>query len=566
MKIRQLFLAFGLAVLASTAHPQPGTPYPGYMQPWQAPPGQWNFAPPDQRQKGTPSGMPTSPNPQYPYSGGWPMRQQPGYAQAPYYSPSAEPPRLRVELSGTSPFVQENLLLGLELISSKNLKTATPQLPQTDTLVFQKIEGPSSSSRTVKGAHEIVTRFIYQITPLRPGRIEIPPIRVSGEQEGNGGYGRTSSEFNAVSTETLVLNVKPADPSSTPWLPLEQLNLKTLLPKNTKAIAGHPITLTIEMQAVGASGNQLPSLENQLKNDAFRIYREKSRTSTRLNKQGTKIIGRRVDSFTLVPQFGGDLQLPELRVSWWNTRHNTPQHTSIPVTPMAVSGGRRGEGMFGMTKTTTMFPAGSPAAFWIPVAVMFGVIFGYWLAVWISNRRKKVTPIAAFAPLTNVMKKPFVNMAPAFAPLGEKFRATAAVLNPVNRWQKLRQNAIGMLPLSIRFWYCVRFVDEENDPEIWGYTLRFLASKHLNMPPRAAFADISSRILDFHPKADPVKIRDLLHQLDQSIYAHSKIDFQQWKREFKHEIRPRLKLISQSRIDRGKRRAGKLPSLNPEAA
>jgi hypothetical protein len=222
--------------------------------------------------------------------------------------------------------------------------------------------------------------------------------------------------------------------------------------------------------------------------------------------------------------------------------------------------------MFGMTKGTTMFPGGSPAAFWIPVAVIFGVIFGYWLAVWISNRRKQETPIAAFAPLTDAMKKPFVSMAPAFAPLGEKFRATTAILNPLTRWQKLRQLVIRMLPLSVRFWFCVRFVDEEDDPEVWGYTLRFLANKHLNMPPRAPFIEIGNRILEFHPKADPVTIHGLLHQLDKSVYAHSPIDFALWKRNFKREIRPRLTVLPQSRRTREKRRAGRLPSLNPEVA
>jgi hypothetical protein len=506
--------------------------------------------------------MPTGPNLQYPYSGGWPMPQQPGYGQNTYYTAGAEPPRLEVKIAGKSPYVQENLLLWLDLYSQQNLKTATPQFPQTDTLVFQKIEGPSVATTTHKGSQQILTRFIYQITPLRPGRIEIPPIHVTGEQESGTGYG-PPSEFDAVSSGNLVLNVKPADPSSSPWLPLEQLNLKSQLQEKLKAVAGKPLSLTIEMNAVGASGNLLPSLERQLQNDAFRVYRDKTRTSTSLNRKGDNIIGRRIDTYTLVPQYGGDLHLPDLRISWWNTQNDTPQYTSVPIKPIEVSGsGFRGDGVFGLTETSTLFPAGSPAAFWIPVSVIFGVIFGYWLAVWISNRRKKEIPIPAFAPLTNAMKRPFKYMAPAFAPLGEKFRATRAVLNPVNRWQKLRRQAIGMLPLSIRFWFCVRFVEEENDPEVWGYTLRFLANKHLNLPARAPFSDIGNRILQFHPKADPIKVRKLVHDLDQSLYGHQELDFEKWKAEFKHEIRPRLRLYPSFAAKQPGRRQ-RLPELNP---
>ena len=556
-----------LALAALNAYAQPGSgPYPGYRSPWQAPPGQYNFAPPDQRQTGTPSTMPRTPAIQNPYSQGWPMRQQPGYGQTPYYAPTtqAQPPRLEIALSGKSPYVQENILLHLNIISSHNLKTATPQIPQTGNLIFQKIEGPTVSSLKRKGSQEIVTHFIYQVTPLRPGVIEIPPMHVVGEQETGGGYGRGSSEFDAVGKQTLVLNVKPADPSSTPWLPLEELNLKSSLPNNARAVAGQPISLTIEMNTIGASGNQLPSLEKQLESKAFRVYRERSHTSTKLNRSKTKILGKRVETFTLVPQFGGDLQLPELRLAWWNTRNDSPQHVSVPVKPLAVSGGAKGNSLFGSSdKDSTFFPSGSPAAFWIPVSVIFGVIFGYWLAIWISNRRKQETPVAAFAPLTNAMKRPFRNMAPAFAPLGEKFRATRAILNPLTRWQKLRRDLIGMLPLSVRFWFCVRFVEEENDPEVWGYTLRFLANKHLDLPPRAPFADIGNRILEFHPKADPVRVRKLVHDLDQSIYGDARLDFTQWKKEFKYEIRPRIKLQSGKERSQPKQR---LPLLNPNTA
>ena len=566
-RLSQFILGLGLLLIALAAQTQPSAPYPGYTQPpWQAPPGQWNFAPPNQRQTGTPTGIPTAPNPQYPYTGGWPMPQQPGYAQNSYYGSTAEPPRLEARLSGSTPYVQENLLLWLDLYSTQNLKTATPQLPQTDTLVFQKIEGPNVASRSNKGTQEIVTRFIYQITPLRPGRIEIPAIHVTGEQESGAGYGRPS-EFDAVSTGKLQLNVTPADPSSTPWLPLEQLSLKSQLPEKLKAVAGKPMTLTIEMNAIGASGNLLPSLERQLQNDAFRVYRDKTRSTTQLDRTGTKIIGRRIDAYTLVPQYGGNLRLPDLRISWWNTKNDTAHHTSVPVKPIEVSGsGLRGDGMFGLTETSTLFPSGSPAAFWIPVSVIFGVIFGYWLAVWISGRRKKEIPIPAFAPLTDAMKRPFRYMAPAFAPLSEKFRATTAVLNPLTRWQKLRRQAIGMLPLSIRFWYCVRFVEEENDPDIWGYTLRFLANKHLNMPARAPFAEIGNRILEFHPKADPIKIRKLVHDLDQSVYGHTDLDFTQWKQAFKYEIRPRLRLLPERTRAKSAARREKLPELNPLAS
>jgi uncharacterized protein YneF (UPF0154 family) len=388
---------------------------------------------------------------------------------------------------------------------------------------------------------------------------------VVGELEDRSSYGGRNTEFDVSSDRQLVLNATPADPASKPWLPLEQLTLSSRLPDNVRAVAGQPITLTIEMNATGASGNQLPSLERQLESELFRVYRERTRTTTKLSRNGKSILGRRVESFTLVPQYGGDLHLPELRLAWWNTRNNMAQHVSVPVKPLSVSGGSRHSGLFD-DDGGSFFPGASSAAFWIPLSVVFGVLFGYWLAVWISNKRKEEAPPPAFPMLTEALKKPFIQMAPAFSPLGQRLRATTACLNPLTRWQKLRRRLIGVLPLSIRFWFCVRCVDEEQDPDVWGYTLRFLAGKHLDMPPRAPFADIAESIIGFHPKANPRRVRELLHDLDQSVYGHKNLDFEAWKKEFKSQIRPAVRWLPRRHVETDSKQGVKLPDLNPSVS
>jgi hypothetical protein len=211
-----------------------------------------------------------------------------------------------------------------------------------------------------------------------------------------------------------------------------------------------------------------------------------------------------------------------------------------------------------------LFPAGTSSAFWIPLSVMFGVIFGYWLAIWISHRRKGESQHSPLAPLVAFLQRPMRQMAPAFSPIKAKFRTTTAVLNPRTHWQRWRRTLVGMLPLSVRFYFCVRFVDEETDPEVWGYTLRFLANKHLSLPPNVPFSVIGKHIVDFHPKAQEAKIHALIHELEQSIYGHSNLDFDRCKEAFKHEIRPSLRLWPSRFPKRKSGHSAILPGLNPE--
>jgi hypothetical protein len=532
---------------------------------WQGPvPGQWNYPPPSQSQTGKP---PSAQRLNSPYGTTWPSQKRPTYQSPNYYNTNKEKPYIEIKLSTDIPHVRQGVLLRLSVISQNNLLTATPQAPQIDNFIFQLIEGPVTYSRTSKSKRQIVNDFYYEVTPLRPGRHRIPPITVTGSEQ-IVGYQRSNRAFKVATPSNLDVTVREANPATKPWLPLEQLTLEVKLAKDLKPAAGRPLPLTTELTAIGISGDKLPGLEQQLNTQAFRVYRDKNQTTTYINKRTNQIIGHRVETFTLVPQYGGDLQLPQLSINWWNTRSELPQRASVPLQPIAVSGARKETGLFSADEETSLFPSGTSSAFWIPLAVAFGIIFGYWLAVWLNHRRQGGDQSSPLEPLVAFLQSPMRRMAPAFSPLKDKLRTTTAILNPVTRWHRWRRRLVGALPLSVRFWFCVRFVDEEDDPEVWGYTLRFLANKHLGLPPNVPYSVIGEHILDFHPKTDPKKIVHLIHELEQTIYGHSELDFDRWKEAFKHEIRPSLKLWKS--IKNGDReqtlRNNILPNLNPSQA
>jgi hypothetical protein len=548
-----LLLLACASVLAASPDTQPA--------PWQSqPPGQRNFAPPDYRLAAADSQR------RQPVYGAWPGQQAPGYDRQTYYQSALQAPRMESELSRQDPYVRQGVVLKLSLISQYNLLTAVPDIGESDQLTLQLLEGPTTYSRSRKGRQEIVSDYYYELIPLRAGKLSLPAIRFSGEHQLSG-YSRSSRRFEAALSQPPQLRVRKADPATAPWLPLEQLELQVALPGSQQATAGKPLALTVELVATGLGGNQLPSLETQLKSDAFRVYREQSRVETGLDRKKQRIIGRRVERFTLVPQYGGDLSLPPLSVNWWNTRSDSPQRSSLPMRSIAVSGTAQASGLFAGAGEIGPFLSGNTSAFWLPLAVVFGVIFGYWLAVWIAHRRRRESGSSSpLQPLVAFLQRPMQEMAPAFSPLAERLRATGNILNPVKRWHRWRRRLVAGLPLSVRFHYCVRFVDEEQDPETWGFTLRFLANKHMGLPPNAPFSVIGKHILDFHPKADPQRIRELIHQLEASVYGHSELDFERWKAAFKHEIRPSLRLWPAAARGKRAQPRARLPGLNPGRA
>ncbi|MCU7845465.1 MAG: BatD family protein [Candidatus Thiodiazotropha sp. (ex Monitilora ramsayi)] len=556
---RSVWLSLIGFYLLALALPAAANPYAG-RDLWQTlPPGQWSYAPPTQRNPTQPAQQQT-----VPAYNGWPGMQRPGYGQQAYRPAQYEAPYIESELSLHDPYVQQGVVLTLSVVSHHNLLTATPRIPDNDHYMVQLLEGPDTYSRTRKGKREIVNDFFYQLTPLRPGVLELSDIRVTGESEQVSGYNRIKIPFDITSKQPLKLQIREPNPNSAPWLPLEHLNLVVTLPTSYQAAAGKPLPVRVELTALGQGGNQLPSLEQQLKSDAFRVYREQSEITTTINKANQKITGQRNETFILVPQYGGDLNLPELQINWWSTRSDMPQRTSFPLQPIAVSGTRQPSGFFAIDEERSLFPAGTSSAFWIPLGIVFGVIFGYWMAVWVSHRRKGGAQASPLEPLVAFLQRPMHQMAPAFSPLKQKLASVGRTINPIDRWHRWRRYLVGMLPLSVRFWFCVRFVDDERDPEVWGFTLRFLANKHMGLPVNAPFSVIGKHILAFHPKAKPEVIHELIHQLEESVYGHHDLDFEQWKAAFKHEIRPSLRFWPhKTSKEKTHHQTTILPGLNP---
>ena len=480
-------------------------------------------------------------------------------------------PRIEAQLNKTSAYENETLLLTLRVVSDVNLKTATPQLPQSDNLMIQKIEGPNTSARTTRsGKREIVNEFVFAVSPLVAGDIAVPPIHITGTLASlpHQGYGRraASRHFDVASPKGLELHTKPAATNIQPWLPLEQLELKAHFDERTVPVAGKPLTLIVEISAVGASGAQLPSVETLLQSQDFRVYREKTRTSGKLSADGKHLLGTRTEYYTLIPQYGGRLHLPPVRLAWWNVKTGTQEYSAIPIHALSATGGLRGKGELGLTRPTTLFPAGSPLAFWIPLAGMIGLLSGFWMAAWWRARKAPHKwPFPRIRMRALRIPLPKLSVGGPMGKAAKRLRRVVSVVNPLPWGRRLRQRMVTALPTSVRFWFCVRCIDNEKDPEHWGQTLKFLACKHLDLSPYASLPRVAERIIEFQPKSDPARVRALVKKLEGAVYGHETLDFEDWKREFKRQVRPRLIPFRRHAGKRGKT-DDRLPELNPRQA
>jgi hypothetical protein len=517
---------------------QPGGFQPGAQPqyPYGQPPGQSGYGPPP---RGQPQAM-------------QPGQFQPGYRPAPgsgYYGPGAlgaGQPQLEVVVGERRPYVQQNVLVRLRVVSFGNLATASPALDGIADVLFEQVDGPNTSTRGSGNRQEIVNEYVVTMTPLRAGPMEVGPIEVSGTLAGG-------VPFTARTARPVELDVRPPIATLRPWLPLKTLRIAADLKDADGMARGRPATLTVELEAEGAVGSQLPSVESMLRSEDFRVYREQTMTDTRLADSGNTLIGKRIEVYTLVPHSGGRLQLPELRLAWWNVETATREASSVPIRVFNVAGE---SGPFGFADSAGARTSGDWQRYWLPVAGLGLLLLGYWGGVWLRSRSP-----GRRAPLWQLVQD---GVALTGRGAAKGLALLARALNPAPLLRALRAALARLAPPSTRVYQCARAAAVEDNPAEWCLAFQRQACRRLAATAREPLPRMADRITALRPGADRARVQGLMQELDQALYNRADIDFARWKRDFRRALRPGAGALGS--FVSGRVQRAKLPELNPRPA
>ena len=461
-------------------------------------------------------------------------------------------PQVEVELSSTAPYENQNILYTARVVSSGNIKTLNPVLPRIEGAVLEKIDGPITTARAPQRGRgrEIVNEYHFKLTPLRSGEIGVPAIRFKGTLPVNGQ--RKDKAFTATATGEATLQVKPADRSVTPWLPLNDLQLQANLRQDQAVQAGRPVTLVLELKARGALGKQLPSLEQQLKSDDFRVYHDSTDLKGGVSRDG-QLIGQRTETYTLIPLNDGLIKLPELGVTWWDVESGTPRLATLPGKAATASAG-------GMLPRVS---AGSGEGFlhsnffWLPLLLTIGLIAGYWLRDWMLRNPARQSVLRSARTGAGKLLKPLGQQ------VGRTSHAAWQTISPVANLNRVRMTFALVMPKRVRIWMCTRCIDGLESPGEWCAAFKQRVCKDLDIPTHTALAAIGEKIIENSPSVEPATVRNLVQTLDGAIYGGRSVDFVAWKRDFRNQLRPRL---GRRQWGGSRRKKATLPGLNPRAA
>ncbi len=263
-------------------------------------------------------------------------------APPPSQRAGTDPVFLESEVAKNEVFVQAQLILTVRIYYAVAIARGAEldDLEIKDALVSRLNE--ASYETTIKTMRYNVHEVKYAIFPQRSGQLHIPPqifsARLSG-QRGYSAFGATRGKTVRARSQEHNVKVKPkaAAYSAKHWLPAENLSMVESWSKDPDQLRiGEPITRTITVTTEGLQAAQVPPLDMQDIANAQQ-YPDQAETSDEPSLGG--ITGTRVESVAIIASAGAALQLPEIRLPWWNTKTNEQEVAVIPAKQLPLLGG-----------------------------------------------------------------------------------------------------------------------------------------------------------------------------------------------------------------------------------
>lgn len=264
--------------------------------------------------------------------------------QNPTQTSGDEPVRVLMDVNKKDVFVQEQILVKIQIVSKVNLnQTELQPLTIDNAVVVALDEKPKRFINTINGVQYLIEEQNFAIFPQQSGELVIPSLIYSvvpavERDLWNDPFGRSRSNILRLPTDEQHITVKPvpAEAAGKPWLPANNLTLNETWSASLDHLKmGEPVTRTITISADGLTGGQISPLPLNA-GEGLTFYPDQPQNSDVKTTKG--IQGKRVETIAIIPNHGGDFTLPEINIEWWDANAQVMKTATLPAKNISVLG------------------------------------------------------------------------------------------------------------------------------------------------------------------------------------------------------------------------------------
>lgn len=261
---------------------------------------------------------------------------------------------IEVDIEGANDgiYVQQQVPIAVRLYSAYPIVEGALEAPRAENALIRTLGDDRRTTANRGGRRYQVVERHYVLSPESSGELRIAPIRFKGSirDPRSDQFGGTRAPFGGLSlfetgrsvaalSKPLTLQVlsRPPDYTGAHWLPAERVTLTDSWTDGLPQLrVGEPSERTLTLEAVGLDGAQLPELSLPAP-EGIRVYPEDARNDSRTD--GTQVFGTREQTWTLIPTQEGPIDIPPVRITWWDTQSGEERVTEIPGWKLDVDPG-----------------------------------------------------------------------------------------------------------------------------------------------------------------------------------------------------------------------------------
>jgi len=250
---------------------------------------------------------------------------------------------LDVSVDEKDVYIQAQLLVTVRLyrtVSLTNASLSEPKISGGDAII-EKLGDDSEFDTRRNGVQTRVVERRYAVFPQHSGQMTLEPVVFSGQiVVGSSGFFSSplfqNTRSKRLHSKPVTFNVraKPSTLGNKPWLPAHKLTLTEKWQQDPPVFkVGEAITRTLTLTADGLMAAQLPEIGLSMPAD-LKHYSDQPVLNNQQTANG--ISATRQQKIAIIPTQPGKLELPEIRLEWWNTQSDRSEILRLPARRIEV--------------------------------------------------------------------------------------------------------------------------------------------------------------------------------------------------------------------------------------